>query len=219
MNIKPLRIIISVATVFLAVFFLSGCLGVLHQIRLSDDGRYAVDVKLSMSQQMLAAMDELGGDPADTDDVFGRDDLAVDPETIPGLTRVTFEEISDDVDVGIRFSGVLGRVPDGIGPEDAPFIPFDTDDGLIIGLPSLSEGENSGSDPQMDQMAAMFFASTKYQLILDRNLYYDVSAVEVRVGDTVHPAALTELPGSWLIEFPFSTWMAAPDGCLVVVSF
>ncbi len=66
-------------------------------------------------------------------------------------------------------------------------------------------------------MGAMFFASTKYQLIVDKYIYSNVSSAKVMVGEVEYPASVTELPGSWLIEFPFSTWITAIDGCLVVI--
>jgi hypothetical protein len=195
----------------------SGCLGVLQTISLNDDGRYAVDVKFTMSKSMLTAMDSMGGEPADTDEIFDLEDGPIDTENMKGLTSVVVEQLDNEIDVGIRISGILDDNYD-IGPEDAPFVPFYGEgDSIVIGLPSLDEGNGEPSDPQSDAMAAMFFASTKYQLVLDKYIYADVSSAREMVGETAHPASVTELPGSWLVEFPFATWMQASEGCLVVV--
>ncbi len=195
----------------------SGCLGALQRITLNDQGRYAIDVRLSMSKAMITAMDSMGGETTDPDELFDLEDGPVNPEAIPGLTNVVVNQLDNDIDVGIQFSGVLGSVPDGIDPIDAPFIPFDVGNTVVIGLPPLEEGKDEPSDPQADQMAAMFFASTKYQLVLDKYLYDKVSSAKVMVGDTEHPASVSELPGSWLVEFPIVTWMQATEGCLLVV--
>jgi hypothetical protein len=73
-------------------------------------------------------------------------------------------------------------------------------------------------DPQSEQFAGMFFASTKYQLSLDKTLYPNVQSAKVTVKSGEYPASVTELAGSWLVEFPFSTWMQASEGCRIVIS-
>lgn len=194
----------------------SGCLGVLQEISVNPNGKIETQVRFSMSKSMLTALDGMGGEPTETDEIFDLDDGPINPEEIPGLTNVVVEQLDNDVDVGIRFSGTLSKLPAGVGPEDAPFIPFDEGNTIIIGLPPMNE-EEEASDPQADEMAAMFFASTKYQLILDKALYPEVYSAKVMVGDVKFPASVTELAGSWLVEFPFLTWMQAPKGCLLVV--
>ncbi len=197
----------------------SGCLGVLQQITLDNDGRYVVDVKFTMSKSMLSAMDEMGGGSEDPDDIFNLEDGPIDPENMTGLTNILVEKVDNEIDVGIRISGIADDSYGNIGPEDAPFVPFTTGNSVRIGLPSLAEGDESPSDPQAEAMASMFFASTKYQLVLDKKIYTSVSSARVMVGDTGFPASVTDLPGSWLVEFPFATWMQATKGCTVLVEF
>ncbi len=195
----------------------SGCLGVFQEISINPDGKIETQVRFSISKAMMTALDGMGGEPTETDEIFNLDEGPVNPEEIPGLTNVVVEKLDNDVDVGIRFSGTLSKLPAGIGPEDAPFIPFDEGNTIIIGLPSMEEEEDAPSDPQADEMAALFFASTRYQLVLDKALYPEVYSARVMVGDVKFPASVTELAGSWLVEFPFVTWMQATNGCLLVV--
>ncbi len=77
--------------------------------------------------------------------------------------------------------------------------------------------DDEASDPQADEMAAMFFVSTKYQLILDKSLYPKLYSAKVMVGEVEFPASVSEQAGGWLVEFPFVTWMQATNGCLVVL--
>lgn len=195
----------------------SGCLGVLQQITLNDDGQYAVDVKFTMSKAMLAAMDSMGGESEDPDEIFDLEDGPIDTENMVGLSNVVAAPLDNEIDVGIRISGIVDDSYDAVSPEETPFVPFNMNDSVVIALPSLAEGEEAPSDPQADAMAGMFFASTKYQLVLDKDIYASVSSAKVMIGDTESPASVTELPGSWLVEFPFATWMQATKGCLVVV--
>jgi len=209
------RIAVVAALVSLALLG-TGCLGVFQEITAGPAGRMQTRVRFTMSKAMIESLNEMGGEPMDTDEVFDPADGPVDPNAIPGLVDVVVEKVDNPVDVGMAFRGTLSRLPSGTRPEDAPFIPFDEGNGFVIALPPLGE-DDEPSDPQSEQFAAMFFASTKYQLVLDKALYPTISSAEVEVAGGRSPALVSELPGSWLVEFPISTWFNAAEGCRLVV--
>ncbi len=209
------RIVISMAIVITLMG--SGCLSVFQEISAKAGNKVETQVRFSMSKAMLTAMDSMGGEPAETDEIFDTENGPINPENIPGLTNLVVEDLDNDVDVGIYFKGTISKVPSGLGPADAPFIPFEDGNTITIGLPTLDENAGSAESSESDEMGAMFFASSKYQLSLDKNLYPDISSARVMVGSEEYPASVLELAGSWLVEFPIIYWMQAPKGCLLVL--
>ena len=207
--------VIAAAEIF--ALLLTGCLGVFQEVSQGEDGKTQTFVRLTMSKAMVESMDAMGGEPTDTDEIFDLEDAPFDPENIPGLDNVVVEQVNNEVDLGIRFGGVIAGLPAGVQPEEAPFVPFEDGRNLIIALPPMGEDEEP-MDPQSEQFAGMFFASTKYQLSLDKTLYPNVRSAKVVVKGKDSPASVTELAGSWLVEFPFSTWMQASEGCRIVIS-
>jgi len=183
---------------------------------MNQDGSVETMVRLSLSKAMMDSISAMSGESEDTDEIFDTEKGPFNPKTNPGLTDLVVEELDNGVDIGLYFKGTLSTIPPGTRPDEAPFIPFEKDNTLTIGLPSLSdEEENPPSDS--DEMGAMFFASTKYQLLLDKKLYPDIHSAKVVTKGTDHPASVTELGGNWLIEFPFIIWMQAPKGCLLII--
>ena len=193
------------------------CLGVFQEVSLNPSGNAETFVRFTLSKATMEAIGEMGGESEDTDDLFNLEDGPFDPESIPGLTDLFIEKIDSDIDVGLSFRGTLTGSAYADHPEEAPFVPFERGDTIVIALPSLAEDDETPQDPQSEQFAAMFFASTKYQLSLDKRLYPKISSARVISSGEKFPASVTELSTSWLVEFPFSTWIQATEGCLIEV--
>ncbi len=219
MNTRNTRLIRQIALGLALVITLlgSGCLSVFQEISAKAGGKVVTQVRFSISKAMLTSMGEMTGDTEDPDEIFNTEDGPINPESIPGLENVVIDELDNGVDVGIHFSGTLGKIPSGINPVDAPFVPFEEGNTITIGLPPLDEEGEMSSGSDSDEMAALFFASTRYQLLMDKNLYPSISSAKVMVGSNEYPASVTEVEHGWLVEFPISYWMQAPKGCLLVI--
>ncbi|MCK5735159.1 MAG: hypothetical protein KAH21_01725, partial [Spirochaetaceae bacterium] len=203
--IRRIVIVIAIGITLLG----SGCLSVFQEISAQPGGKIQTQVRFSISKALLTSLGEMTGDTEDTDEMFDTEEGPVNPENIPGLSNVIVNDLDNGVDVGIHFSGILGKVPSGISPSEAPFIPFEEGNTVTIGLPPLDEEGDMSSGSDSDEMAALFFASTRYQLLMDKKLYPNVSSAKVMIGSTEYPASVSEMEYSWLVEFPISYWIQA----------
>jgi hypothetical protein len=118
--------VIAGAAIFTLLF--TGCLGVFQEVFQGEDGKTQTFVRMTMSKAMVESMDAMGGEPTDTDEIFDLEDAPFDPENIPGLDNVVVEQVNNEVDLGIRFGGIIAALPAGVQPEDAPFIPSRMDE-------------------------------------------------------------------------------------------
>lgn len=196
----------------------SSCLSVFQEISLTPEGRVETQVRFSISKAMLTGLGEMTGDEEDPDELFDTEDGPLDPMNTPGLTNTVVDKLDNGIDVGIHFSGTLGKIPRGLGPADAPFIPFEEGNTISIGLPPLDEEGEMSSGSDSDEMAGLFFANTRYQLMMDKKLYPVIGSATVVSGGTEYPAAVTELRYYWLVEFPISYWIQAPKGCILQIN-
>ncbi len=219
MNTKNTRIIRRIALGLAVIITLlgSGCLSVFQEISVKSGGKIETQVRFSISKAMMTSLGEMTGDQEDTDEMFDPENGPINPDSIPGLENVVVNELDNGVDVGIHFSGTLGKIPAGISPADAPFVPFEEGNTITIGLPPLDEAGEMSSGSDSDEMAALFFASTRYQLLMDKNLYPAISSAKVMAGSDEYPASVTEVEHGWLVEFPISYWMQSVKGCLLVI--
>jgi len=195
----------------------TGCLGVFQEISAIPGGKVETQVRFTISKAMLNSLSEMTGDSSDTDEMFDAENGPVQPDRIPGLGNVVIDQVDNGVDVGIHFSGTLEKLPPGTGPSDAPFIPFEDGNTITIGLPPLDEDGEMSSGSDSDEMAGLFFASTRYQLLLDKKIYPVISTAKVLVGGTEYPASVSEMKYNWLVEFPISYWIQSPEGCSLII--
>jgi len=219
MTVKKTRIIRRIVILLTIGITLlgSGCLSVFQEISAKPGGKVVTQVRFTISKAMLDSLSEMTGDTGETDEIFDTENGPVNPESIPGLGNVVINELDNGVDIGTHFTGTLEKVPPGTSPADAPFIPFEEGNTITIGLPPLDEEGDMSSGSDSDEMAGMFFATTRYQLLADKKIYPAMSSAKVMVSGKEYPASVTETEHSWLVEFPISYWMQAPKGCLLVI--
>ena len=219
MNTKKTRIShrIGLGVAVVITLLSSGCLSVFQEISANPGGKVETQVRFSISKALMTSMSELSGEDEDTDEIFDIENGPITPESIPGLKNVVVNQLDNGVDVGIIFTGNLEKTPSGVGPVQAPFIPFEEGNTITIGLPPLDEEGDMSSGSDSDGMANLFFASTRYQLLLDKKLYPEISSAKVLAGVEEYPASITDTQYSWMVEFPISYWMQSAKGCLLVI--
>ncbi len=198
----------------IALFILASasCLDVVQTIE-TQGNTTTTQLKITFSKALIeggAAMSGEEPDYSDLPDFTGEDGLV--QTVIPG-GKVEVVQVNNDSDIGVlvNASYTAGNLTS-LSAEDRAFFPLVEAKRIEILLPP---NDDAG---EMDEMAAMFFGSSKYRMLIQKSAgRHSISRILID-GEPADLPVL-EMEDVLLIELPLLTWLAARDVLPVEIFF
>ena len=212
---QSMRRRLRVAALIAAVgIVLTGCVDVVQYI--SGTGS-SIDVYLRFALQKSAfeMANSFADDPQDLDEMFAEDfeleRAEVLAELPPGVTA-DYQQLNSDFEYGFELSYSADRaLLSGLGDDGAAFVPRVGTRGMSIPLAEGGGNAGGGGGGQGDEFAGAFLGGAKYRVLISRRLVSRVSSATLVSAGESTAVTVTELPDVWMIEFPVSLWLMAPQ--------
>lgn len=207
-----------IALMVTLLLVLTGCVDVMQYI--SGQGSEAeVIFRLTLQKSAFELANSMSEEPQDLDRMFEQEFSLGEEEVfgeLPPELNATYEAVRSEFEYGfeLRYSVNRARSLE-LPPEGAPFVPRVSNRSIVIPLAPGDAAEGQGED----QFAAAFFGSSKYRLFLSKRFVSRVSSATIEIGQDVMPIDVKELPDVWLVEFPISLWLFAPEPPTIEVFF
>lgn len=206
--------IAALAVVLGAAVLLTGCLDVVQYIS-GTSNEIDVYFRFTLQKGIFELAGQMGGEPANTDEMYEEFDLneeEVTAELPPGVDA-SFRSINNESEFGFELEYTAARSAiDALDEGEADFVPRITPQGISIPLGEGNEGES-------DEFADAFLGSAKYRIMISKMLVSRISRARIVAGDEARPIVVTELPDIWLLEFPVSYWFNSAELPVVEVLF
>jgi hypothetical protein len=210
--IKRIRSFLFIFTTLAVLVLFSGCVSVLHEIFRDSSGNIHTKIRITVSRQLLDAMKDMGGED-ESDDFFDLGDEQMFIKSENGYKNIRTSKIDTNLETGIQIDAYVPGIKKDIDPLEKPFVPVKQGNSLLIGIPPMDDKEKSASEG--DGMTDLFFASSKYQLLLDKKIFPEASTAQIFSTDGNIPVTLLSVNGNWLVEFPVAFWFDSSDGFIV----
>jgi hypothetical protein len=185
-----------------AALLLTGCIDIFQYVGRDESGNLQLSVSVTIQKaifEMASSFD--GSAPPDYEEEFEMSEEEITGE-YPEWLAVTYTPINTELEYGFHLEMVA---PETVltealkaDPADAgPFLPRPDGDNTVFVFDGF--GNNGG---EADEMAAAFFASAKYRMLIDENYRSQIDGAWFERNGERAPVDVRRYGDVWYLEFP-----------------
>lgn len=194
--------LVRIGLVISAVALLTGCIDIFQYVGRDGNGNLELSVSVTIQKaifEMASSFD--GSAPPDYEEEFEMSEEEITGE-YPEWLSVTYTPINTELEYGFHLDmavpeTVLAQALKAKPGEAGPFLPRPDGDNTVF----IFDGFG-GEGGEADEMAAAFFASAKYRMLIDQNYLADITGASFERNGEQAPVDVRRYGDVWYLEFP-----------------
>ncbi|MGP1577340.1 MAG: hypothetical protein ACTTH7_07655 [Treponema sp.] len=183
---------------------LSSCIEIVQHITEKPDGTVQNTVRITVSKTLLAMAATMNGkqDPLNYNELFDQFNPAENYLHSNKLIQSTINKVNDPNDIGYLITMNINYrdedVQNALVEDTFDFIPLYGKKMIIIPITQLEDSDSEVNN----EMAELFFSSSKYRLLINKSVMPTISKVLVNTVTESSEVHFIDLYNEYLIEIP-----------------